>query len=176
MPKTSLILWLAASSALAQGVAPAEVRVEDHGAAPPEVRVEAQVVTELEDQAPRRIQGSLTIKHWRSDGGRCLYLPYQDTEYGEDRGTNRRFEVFGGRSAKIAFAGGFLTLRATAPVTLVPHPTPAMVEVQGTGDEIVLSFEARVPRLPSSNPDDWFYDGFLPQLMPRCLEDGLDPA
>ncbi len=169
MSKAFLILWLAATPAIAQGVAP------------PEVRVEAQVVTELEDQAPRLIQGSLTIRNWRAEGGRCLYLPYQDSDYGEDRGTNRRFEVFSGKAAKISFSGGFLKLKATGPIALLSHKTPAMVEVKtpdgfGPDDEIVLSFEARVPRLPSSNPNDWFYDGFLPQLMPRCLEGGLDPA
>lgn len=169
MRKIGFILCVASTPALGQ-------------AKPPEVRVEAQVVTELEDQAPRRIQGSLTIRNWRADGGRCLYLPYQDADYGEDRGTNRRFEVFSGKgNAKIAFQGGFLRLKSVAPVVLKDRAVPAMVEVETPADfkpedEIVLSFEARVPRLPSSNADDWFYDGFLPQLMPKCLPDGLDPA
>jgi hypothetical protein len=169
MPIRSLILWLVSSPVFAEA------------RALPEVRVEAQVVTELEDQAPRLIQGSLYIKNWQAEGGRCLYLPYQDGDYGEDRGTNRRFEVFAGTANKLAFEGGYLRMDAVAPVASLPHPTLAMAELKtppnfGPDDEIVIRFEARVPRLPSSNPDDWFYDGFLPQLMPKCLPDGLDPA
>ncbi len=159
----------------------AKAALADPEATMPEVRLDAELVSGLGAEAPRRVQGTLRIKNWGPEGGRCLYLPYEDADYGEDRGTNRRFEMFSGTTAKVVFEGGSLGVVASAPVKTGLTKTPSIVRLQvpsgwSAADEIVLRFDAQVPRLPSSDEEHWFYDGFLPQLQGSCQPEGLDPA
>ena len=71
----------------------------------PEVIVDAEVFFD-EKLERSQIRGELTIIPQGIGRDTCLYLPYNDAEYGHDRGTARRLEQFQGKTPKAAFQGG----------------------------------------------------------------------
>lgn len=144
----------------------------------PDVDVDAVVEVD-ESGAPRFVRGEMHIRGWSQGDGGCLYLPYEDADNAEERGTKRRFEDLSAKSAPETFVNGSLSVQIAAPGQLVfdePAQVARLKAALGTGGDVGVSFRAEVPRLASSDPDDWFYDGFLPKLMARCLAPGLDPA
>jgi hypothetical protein len=148
------------------------------GPVPPATRLDvtARVEREADTGRPRRVTGQLTIRDWRPESGAlCVYLPYLDSTYGADLATNRRFEMFTDKRGRQVFEGGATTVAPTVleQVRLVPTLLPQIMRVEPqsgwqAGDELTLAFDSTVPRLPSSNDSDWFYEGFYPQPLSRC--------
>jgi len=146
-----------------------------------DIDVEARVISASKDgDDPDLVQGTLKIRGWGTQSEACFYLPYEDPTYGEERGTKRRFETFSAGGEAIHFGGGSLKLKVQAPARLAEVDPPQVARVSLPGgwsdaSELVVEFEARVPRLPSMSADDWFYDGFMPQPLRSCPSTGLDP-
>ena len=152
----------------------------------PEVTVHAAVVSETgaevtNDTLPQRVIGTMMIRDWRPTGRRCLYLPFEDPHFGENRGTGKRFDVMSAKAGRLAFEGGRLHLQAASPVRLKIGELTAIVELDtppgwSSGDAITLEFDAMVPRLPQSDPMHLVLDGFHPELLDNCPAENSDPS
>jgi hypothetical protein len=106
----------------------------------------------------------------------CVYLPYEDPDFGEEQGTSRRFEVVSAKAPALHFDGGALKVTPAGKVKVLGGDPQHVMRLELPPDaELELTFAADVPRLPSSNANHWFYDGFLPQLLSACPPPGLDP-
>lgn len=157
-----LVNWFLATFALAQGPV---LPVSEN--ALPEIIVNAEIIPDSLGN-PSRIRGELSILPNGVGRDICLYAPYNDPEYGYDRGTSRRIAQFQGRTPKAVFEGGrseFLVLSAH---TREPTgPLPFVDRLLGRG-VIRIKFESVIPRLPDSSPDEWFFEGFYPMLSRSC--------
>ena len=149
------------------------------GAHLPEVTFDATVDPPAGGSGPHHIHGTMQVRGWHPHAGACIYLPYADPDYGEDRGAYRRFEMLSAANPRPVFLGGQHTLRADLPARVETTALRQLVQVKsdagGPTDVLSLAFDAFVPRLPMSRDGDWFYDGFLPQLLAECPKPGLDP-
>lgn len=137
----------------------------------PAAELGAEVVLDPEGM-PSRVKGHLSIdgKAAGEDGTLCIRLPYEDAAYGQDRGTGRRLEMFTDRHGKLVFDGGATTLTLPDGATMEPSdvlPGALRIKPAGAGP-VVLAFESIVPRLPATSADDWFYDGFFPEVLNHC--------
>lgn len=159
-------LW--AATAVAQGPV-----LPSSGPELPEVIVDAEIVPDTSG-APARIRGEVTIHALGVGRDVCLYVPYNDPEYGHDRGTARRLEQFQGRAPKAIFEGGESKVEVLSSHVVLPTgPFPFVDRLQGRGP-IRLRFDSEVPRLPKSPSDEWFFDGFYPMLARSCANEDYD--
>jgi hypothetical protein len=135
---------------------------------------------------PGIIKGAVKVLGWAPAPGErdlCFYLPYQDPEYGDNFGTQRRFEMLTGKAPKLTFENGAtrFDLPHNSPFVLQVGDAPHLVRVtppsgwDAEADGIEFSFESSVPRLPDSDPNDWFFDGYGPQPLYRCPPTGTEP-
>ena len=145
----------------------------------PEVHFTADVNPAEVDSRPNVIRGEMRIRNWHSRNGHCLYLPYADPDYGEDRGTHRRFDLLSAKSPAAVFRDGSMRVTLTGQGGSAAFPIPQLLKITMAGDwstekELVLTFEASVPRLPNSADTNWFYHGCMPELLDDCPASGLD--
>lgn len=154
--------WLLATIAVAQG--PALFSNDNHL---PEFIIDAEIKLDANGH-PARIVGELSIIQPGVGRDLCLYHPYNDPNYGNDRGTSRRLDQFQGRTPKAIFEGGKSNIKILSNHTRQNDgPFPFVDRLIGRG-AIKISFESVIPRLPNSSPDEWIFDGFYPQLARSC--------
>lgn len=124
---------------------------------------------------PRNLKGKMTLTN--IDGLKekdvCFYLPYQDPEYGANRGDMHRFQMLTSTHRKPLFSGGSLKVVGlkNAKVLLTPWKHIIQLQLPNGWDDtssLNIDFEAQVPRLERSRGNEWVYDGFFPQLMQKC--------
>ncbi|MCX6106612.1 MAG: M1 family aminopeptidase [Proteobacteria bacterium] len=145
----------------------------------PEVHFTAAVSPAEDDGRPNLVRGEMRIRNWRPREGHCLYLPYADPDYGEDRGTHRRFDMLSAKFPAAVFRGGNLRVTLATQAITAAFPIPQLLKISTPADwsaekELVLSFESQVPRLPNSDDNNWFYHGFMPELLDTCPPPNLD--
>lgn len=136
----------------------------------PDVRFEV-TVSENASGEPRVLSGKMHIRGWESKLGRCLYLPFEDPDYGLDRGTGRRFEALSPKSARVFFEGGSLDITEGK----IQSERAQIARLDGSTGEVELAFIASVPRLPKSDVNQWFFDGFMPELLAKCPDSEKEP-
>lgn len=127
-------------------------------------------------QGPDTLQGHMTWKGLRPDaeGTVCFYLPYEDPEFGNFHGLMGRFENISGRQPQAALIGGHLEASTEKQdIQVLPSTETHVLKLKvppGWKPDTALHMEitAKVPRPKFSDPLDWFYDGFHPQLLPHC--------
>lgn len=165
LTKLKILCVLFGLSSLAAGQAQARPRID----------LSAQVTES--GSLPDRIAGEMTI-NGLANAESCFYLPYLDPEYGNDRGTGRRLEAVASRLGAVVFQGGTMAVQPPPGATLATDGPAYLLRVVNTspGSPFTLRFTSTVPRLDGSDASDWFYDGFYPQLLERCPEDGSDIA
>lgn len=139
----------------------------------PTVTLKAEVKAGT-DALPSEISGTIKVKGWKTGGApHCLYVPYQDSGYGLDRAITRRQEMFADKHGRQVFENGATTLTldgkpietGTGIVRLEP-----VVQTEGDArfDDMTIAFTSRIPRLPATTPDEWFFDGYTPRLLTSC--------
>lgn len=158
-----LVFWASSSLAQSQILPRSDAQL-------PEVIVDAEVVTD-DTGSPTRIRGEVQIIPLGVGRDVCLYVPYNDPDYGDDRGTARRLEQFQGKTPKAVFEGGESRLEVLSDHSQTKTgPVPFIDRFEGRGP-IRLKFDSTVPRLPKSPTDEWFYDGFYPVLARGCASE-----
>ena len=144
----------------------------------PQVTLKATLSEALPSKGPRLVSGSITIKGKLTSQPICLYLPYNDENYGTEVGLNRRIKLLRGDFEKPPYAGGRIVLTSPTNGRIQQTPAPHLVVVvpKKTVDRTVtLNFKSWVPRLPGTNQNDWFYDGFHPVIVDNCIEAQVAP-
>ena len=182
--KILIITWLAFGSQaysipVKDGSALSATTKETGEGSLPEVHFTAVVNPAEDDSRPNLVRGEMRISNWRPRDGHCLYLPYADPDYGEDRGTHRRFDMLSAKSPAAVFHDGNLRVTLTTQGIAAAFPIPQLLKISTPADwsaeeELVLTFESQVPRLPNSDDNYWFYHGFMPELLDHCPPPNLD--
>lgn len=144
----------------------------------PKLKIDAQVI-DSPGEGPRQIHGEIAINFPNLPQEVCLYLPYNDPEYGSDRGAQGRLDALSSRAPLALFVGGSTRITTTTPHKLEPVGEAYLVKITSANGgtpvgPIALSFESSVPRLPNTSMAEWFYDGFYPQLVRSCPDGDLD--
>ncbi len=168
----SCFLWLLVLALIAKG-----------GAAFAQVNIDFSYlkISENQEAQPQTIEGQIKISGWSSPNGFCLYLPYNDPQYGQKRLFARRFES-SAQYQKNRFQGGKIDLVGMYPLDNdVQKLTDYLVFINPAAggnllNEINLEFKATVPRLVSSSDQIWFYDLFYPVPLSQCPKDILDSS
>lgn len=103
----------------------------------------------------------------------CFYLPYNDPQYSTRGDTSsKRYELTPQRFAGIGSKGGSSTVLDLAGGKLKQlRPYLFSVQREAAAKRLSLQFKSTVPRLPQSNDDDWYFDGFYPMLLESCPTD-----
>lgn len=132
-----------------------------------------QLKIKEEDGHPARVQGKLTIRNWSSKNGEyCLFLPYNWSQYGSDRGTIKRFNDITSQKNLPEFSGGGTSMKVRAPVivesTDIDHIVRLKVPTGWDGDDFNIELDSVLPRLADAPKDEHFFDGFLPVILSDC--------
>jgi len=170
----ALALMICSFSGMAMALAGAR-----EGSRLPAVAFDVTIEAPAEHSGPKQLHGTMRVRDWNPRHGACIYLPYADPDYGDRRSGNRRFDLLSSPAPRPVFLGGQQSIQAALPAQVEATSLGQLVRInpgsQLITDELAFTFDAVVPRLPMSRDGDWFYDGFLPQLLAECPEAGQDP-
>ena len=139
-----------------------------------QIEIDAKLSVDPPDQGPRSISGQIKItSELTTRPSFCLYLPYNDENYGTEVGLNRRIKLLRGDFEKPPYAGGQTTIVPIAGGRIKPTAATHLVMVvpdKSSDGTVTLKFRSQIPRLPGTNKNDWFYDGFHPVLVDNCTK------
>jgi hypothetical protein len=172
--RVSALAWLFASIAcLLLPAGFAEATEDSAGTSRALTEYQFRLKITEENNVPARIRGELKIRNWsRNDQEYCLFLPYNWSQYGSDRGTIKRFNDITAQKNLPEFSGGGSSLDVAAPVSVeatdIDHIVRLNVPTGWQGDEINMEIESVLPRLPDAPVDEHFFDGFLPVVATDC--------
>ncbi len=167
--KWLIILFFMVNTAGIARSAPAVI-----GSATPTVQF--KISLQEEGSEPSGIKGELTWKGVVPDADQmvCFYLPYEDPEFGSRHGSMGRFETISGLQPQATLHNGSLRIDVlTQGVTTLTQDPDHILRLRLPPDwqqnqPLQMLLNARVPRPRFSHPLDWFYDGFMPQILPNC--------
>lgn len=128
------------------------------------------------DTSITKINGNMkvsSISNAVGGGDVCFYLPYQDPEYGMNRGDMQRFQLLTANHRKPHFFGGRMSIQKLNVGQLELETKQYIVRIRmpkvwDESNELDLKFEADVPRLERSRAQERVFDGFFPQLLKKC--------
>ncbi len=138
--------------------------------------LKAKVFEDQKKSDQLKIAGNLVIKRWNPSPKTkfCIFFPYNDSKYGEVRSFSRYFEVLQPKKTAEVFYGGRTTFSIENKKNLeVREINPFLIEVMAKSpvQDLSIRFESTVPRLIDSDPNEWFFDGFHPQVLEKCPDD-----
>jgi len=113
-------------------------------------------------------KGQFLVKDWPADvdGRRCLFLPYNDTDYEFD--PIRDFDLVPRRFAKPQRRRGRQTVQVTTQGITQKALSPQVIELIGAPGDVALAFEGAMPRWPDANRNEYVLADFHPQPLASC--------
>ena len=142
----------------------------------PKIQLQIQFLNDSLD--PKTLRGSINISNLTEKYAKqiCFYLPYQDPEYGSDRGDMHRFQMITSAHRKPIFSEGSTSVSEIKNIKSIFSPWRHIIKLEipdgwTNGDSVHMEFTSQIPRLERSRKNEWFYEGFFPQLMQRCPDD-----
>ena len=120
------------------------------------------------DGDPTKISGTMRISGLPLNDV-CFYLPYNDPDYGHNRGTQQRVDRLTRASGQTLFWGGRQKIFPSKQFHIEPLAAHVVRLVRSApADHIELEFNSKMPVPPVHAASDWIFDGFYPKLLPSC--------
>ncbi len=137
-----------------------------------ELDFEVIKISESSSGDPNQISGNLTIRNWNSSRGFCLYLPYNDPNYGKKRLFAQRFSI--NRNESSYYRGGEMNIESLGPNSFKAKKLTDFLlyietePLQRLINELHIGFKGVTPRLEGSHKNTWFFDQFYPVPLKEC--------
>jgi len=124
---------------------------------------------------PDSISGKLSITNFDPSGGKCLFIPYNWSGYGLDRGSIKRFNDITSQRNLLQFTGGGTDITLSSPAKIVSTPINHFLKIEvpsgwSSGDILNFQIDSKIPKLADSSKRELFFDGFLPVIANGCGE------
>ncbi len=130
-------------------------------------RLDVQVSLTNVLQRPLNVQGTIVWQNLPANKF-CIFTPYNDSDYGFEHTVSRHMELMGQKFYRPLYLGASTNIQFKNPSAKVQKLAAHLWEVETTDDSLTIDFESSVPWLANSSNDDWFYDGFYPQVLQTC--------
>ena len=123
---------------------------------------------------PDSVVGKLRITNFDAGSSNCLFIPYNWSGYGLDRGSIKRFNDITSQRNVLQFTGGGTSLTLAAPAKIISTPMNHFLRVElpigwTSADTLEFQINSRIPKLAESSERELFFDGFLPVIADECL-------
>ncbi len=133
-------------------------------------------VTTDSKKLPDSIKGKLSITNFDAASGNCLFIPFNWSGYGLDRGSIKRFNDITSQRSVLQFTGGGTSLRLAPPAKIISTPMNHFLRIEvpngwSSGDTLEFDIDSKIPKLLESSERELFFDGFLPVTAKSCLQD-----
>ncbi len=134
-------------------------------------------VTTDSKNLPDSIGGKLTITNFNAASGDCLFIPFNWSGYGLDRGSIKRFNDITSQRNLLQFTGGGTELTLEPPAKTLSTPMNHFLRIEvpsgwSSADALEFQIYSKIPKLLESSERELFFDGFLPVIKKSCLKDG----
>lgn len=118
---------------------------------------------------PLKIDGDI---RWQNvpAGKTCVFVPYNDPDFGFENSMSRHMELMGQKFTRQLFLGAKSDITFTTSNLHAQQLAPYLWSIdipQGSGD-VAIAFSSSVPWLANGDNEDWFYEGFYPQILQEC--------
>jgi hypothetical protein len=144
-----------------------------------EPQISLNVDIDKQNLLPAKISGTMKITNIGvaapQDKGKdvCFYLPFQDPEYGMNRGDMQRFQLLTANHRKPHFSGGRMSIQKSNAGHVILDSKAFLVRIRlpmGWDEASILEiqYNGEIPRLERSRAQEWVFDGFFPQLLSHC--------
>ncbi len=134
-------------------------------------------VTKDSKNLPDSIGGKLSITNFNAASGGCLFIPFNWSGYGLDRGSIKRFNDITSQRNVLQFTGGGTKLTLAPPAKTLSTPMNHFLRIDvpsgwSSADTLEFQIHSKIPKLLESSERELFFDGFLPVIKRSCLRDG----
>lgn len=115
------------------------------------------------------IKGKAEISNWNSES-KCLYLPLNESDYGHLWHINQHLKMIGKKNLTKGTRHGKMSISGTK----IEMISDSIYRVHQNSQNISFEFNTSLKLKGLKQPDDFFFDDFIPSPLKECPADASD--